>query len=159
MRATGTPVGPRRHEDTSLGDDNGVAEAVEADQTSQRLDPLPERGISLAGGAEPGELLVVELHFERFLQRLLGLAGFVFEELQQVGFPLLPALFQRGERNLGLFTPRAGQSQKRFGSPLGGVIEQPFVDVADLFDVERPEADATERLLGTARDFRLQILE
>ena len=69
-------------------------------------------------------------------------ARLLLEELEQVRLPLGLEPLQFREGDLGLVSLGGGQAEHRLGRPLGGVVEQALVDVADLLDVERPEAQA-----------------
>ena len=62
------------------------------------------------------------------------------QELEQVGLALGLEPLQFREGDFGLVPLGGGQAEHRLGRPLGGVVEQALVDVADLLDVECPEA-------------------
>ena len=141
VRAAGAPVGPRRDEDAPLADDHGPVEGVVPQQPGEGLHPLEQSVVVAADGPQLVGLLAVERRGEGLLERLLLPAGFVVQEGEQVGFALGLQPFQFGEGDLGLLAFGPGQPQHRLRGTLGGVVEQTFVDVADLFDVERPEAE------------------
>ena len=58
-----------------------------------------------------------------------------------VEFPVADGFFQGGERYLWFFAFGAGQAKVRLVGSLGSVVEEAFVDVANLLDVEGAEAE------------------
>ena len=82
-----------------------------------------------------------------------------FEELRASRPRPWPELLQFGDGDLGLFVLGAGQAEHRLGRPLGGVIQQALVDMADLLDVERTEAAEPAGLAAGTSPEQLQRFE
>ena len=59
----------------------------------------------------------------------------LFQERDQIGFPLCQKFLQLGQREFGFLLTGSGQTEERLGGTLGGVVEQPSVTTNGLNDV------------------------
>ena len=143
MSAGGSAVSAGCDVDAALGNDDWIAEVIETDTPCQRLYTIPQSIIALAGGAEAGGILRVHRSVERFLQSTFRSSRFLLQKFHKLGFPVGQKFLQLGQRNFWLLVTSSRQAEERLSRTLGGVVQQTFVNVADLFDVERPETEPT----------------
>ena len=160
MRAAGTAVGPRRDVDAPRQDDDRVIERVEPHQPGERLDPLPELLVALAGGAEPAERQVVGLDARsRFTVATDDRPVSSFTNASSSSSPFAARASSFGQGHLGLVVPWSVQPQHGLGRLDRRVVEQTLVDVADLEDRQGPEAELAGRRRSAARQLHLEHLE
>ncbi len=82
-----------------------------------------------------------------------------FEKREQVLLTLGLEFFQLRQGDLWLLVLGPGKAQMRLAGTLGGVVQQTFVDVADLLDVQRTETQSPCLRRPAARHFHLQHLQ
>ena len=116
---------------------------VEPQQVGERFDPGGQRLVALAGLDQTCSAVPVEGHGEELLDLLLGAhppAGLVgvfgAEPGDQSRRSVNPLGFEVREGDLGLFAGFASQSEHDMFSGDGVVVEEAFIYVADLFDVD-----------------------
>src|ERR1035438_7363723 len=122
-----------------------VAVVIAANQAGEWCDLLP---------LGPAQGIVNGVLRQRLLDSLGAAPGFIGEPFNEVR--LSAAAVEFGERHFDLFL--AIQPEHEFRGAARGVIEQPFVDVTDLFDIEGAEAKAA-LFASAAWHLHLQELE
>ena len=139
--ARGSAVGSLGDVDAALADDERLAEAVVPHDAGKRAHPLEKRCVVAARGPQAagilGVLFGVVRQFQRIAQGVFALARLLVEKLDQVVLALGPKPLQFGQWDFRVFALGSHQAQHRLGRPLGGVVQEALVDVADLLDVER----------------------
>src|SRR5260370_38109360 len=103
-----------------------------------RLDAITQTDVSVAGRQQPSGLRLVRLFCEVVSNAAGGAAGFLLNEFLDCGATARGGVIQFGQRNpwrLGGFG--RGQVGSRRPCTNGGSLQEAFVNVTDLFDVER----------------------
>ena len=140
-----------------------MAEVVVTDQARKRFNPLPELVVVPARGLELADLFGIKSSTSsRLFKGLLCLARFILQEGQQLLLRLggiAVQFLQFGQGDLGFLILGSHKAQHGFCGPLGRMVEQALVDVADLFDVQGTETQPPRFSRPTARNFDLQGLE
>ena len=122
-------------------EDHRQPEDVVANEPEERQHTVDETVIVVACLAQMGDSEGICHRLEALLQSGTAAPGLLDEEVQQPVIALRPLLFELGERDLGLLLRGADQPERRCVGADGGVVEQALVDVADLLDAERAEAE------------------
>src|ERR1019366_1822282 len=131
--------------EAASGDHQRVTVVIAADQTGERCHLLP---------LGPAQGIVNHRLRQCLLDGLVAIAGFTCEPLDKIA--LSAASPELGKRHLGLLL--AVQPEHDLRRAARSVVEQAFVDVADLFDIEGAEAEAAT-LADAARLLPLQELK
>ena len=147
-------------------DDHRVAEAVDADQPrewSHALQERPALSATTTGHLESLLVLGCRRTVELLLDRRRGTVGLLGEVVDQRGTISCGKGFELGERHLGLevagLVATAGEAERHLRGALGGVVEEPLVDVPNLLDVKGAEREPPRLHRATAWRLHLQELE
>ena len=138
MGAGATAVAARGDINAALGNDDQLLEAVPAQQSGEGSDPLREQRVLTAGDEQRVPVKCGRL-FDEALEGFLAATGFFVEEFNEGGGVLPRDLFELRKGNFRVGVLRAGEAEDRLMRALGRVVEETFVNVTDLLDVERTE--------------------
>ena len=128
--------------DAAGQDHQRALEGVVADQAGEGTQ-TGQQGVVLAAGDEQLVLVEQAAVVQFAAQGRDGAAGFVLEEVRSACLRPAPSKDSSVARAISgslLRVPR--RPSTGFVGADGGVVEQALVDVADLFDVQRPEGEA-----------------
>src|SRR5581483_7306417 len=141
VRPSRAPEGALGDVDAALAEDQRVAEDVVADKAGEGKHALDELRVVPADGAETRKAIGVELGVKCLAKRRDAPTGLVLEEREQRLLALGALGLELGQRDLGLLALRAHEPERRRVGAERRVLEEAFVDVADLLDPEGTEAE------------------
>ena len=135
----------------------GQVSQVVAEKPHDRAELFGEVGVVVAGDAQPAKAEVVGRLVEEGTGLLVALPGHLGEPRGEVVGTLVAVGFEIGERDFRLGARLADEADGGGFDAAGSVVEETFVDVADLLDVQTAERQPAG--FGDARLAHLENLQ